>query len=99
MTFSAGVTAWRPAEALEAALERADEALYEAKRTGVEVKKHPLRIEAGVVWRRSPPLIASCNNPVRPVPSPSPGSNAPRLGAAAVSRACGDRRPNERLVE
>jgi len=34
VTFSAGVTAWRPGEALEAALERADEALYEAKRTG-----------------------------------------------------------------
>jgi diguanylate cyclase len=34
VTFSAGVTAWRPGEALEATLERADEALYEAKRTG-----------------------------------------------------------------
>lgn len=34
VTFSAGVTAWRPGEALEAALERADEALYEAKRSG-----------------------------------------------------------------
>ena len=34
VTFSAGVTAWREGEALEAALERADEALYEAKRTG-----------------------------------------------------------------
>ncbi|HSI60443.1 MAG TPA: diguanylate cyclase [Ideonella sp.] len=34
VTFSAGVTAYRPGEALEAALERADEALYEAKRTG-----------------------------------------------------------------
>jgi diguanylate cyclase len=34
VTFSAGVTAWRPGEALDAALERADEALYEAKRTG-----------------------------------------------------------------
>ncbi len=34
VTFSAGVTAWRSGEALEAALERADEALYEAKRTG-----------------------------------------------------------------
>jgi diguanylate cyclase len=34
VTFSAGVTAWRPGEALETALERADEALYEAKRTG-----------------------------------------------------------------
>jgi diguanylate cyclase len=34
VTFSAGVTAWRPGEALEQALERADEALYEAKRTG-----------------------------------------------------------------
>jgi len=34
VTFSAGVTTWRPGEALEAALERADEALYEAKRTG-----------------------------------------------------------------
>lgn len=34
VTFSAGVTAWRAGEALEAALERADEALYEAKRTG-----------------------------------------------------------------
>jgi diguanylate cyclase len=34
VTFSAGVTALREAEALEAALERADEALYEAKRTG-----------------------------------------------------------------
>jgi diguanylate cyclase len=34
VTFSAGVTAWRPGEAIDAALERADEALYEAKRTG-----------------------------------------------------------------
>lgn len=34
VTFSAGVTAWRPGEALETALERADEALYEAKRSG-----------------------------------------------------------------
>jgi diguanylate cyclase len=34
VTFSAGVTALRDAEPLEAALERADEALYEAKRTG-----------------------------------------------------------------
>jgi diguanylate cyclase len=34
VTFSAGVTAWRPGDSLEAALERADEALYEAKRTG-----------------------------------------------------------------
>ena len=34
VTFSAGVTALREAEPLEAALERADEALYEAKRTG-----------------------------------------------------------------
>ena len=34
VTFSAGVTGWRAGEALETALERADEALYEAKRTG-----------------------------------------------------------------
>lgn len=34
VTFSAGVTTWRAGEALESALERADEALYEAKRTG-----------------------------------------------------------------
>jgi diguanylate cyclase len=34
VTFSAGVTAWREGESLDAALERADEALYEAKRTG-----------------------------------------------------------------
>lgn len=34
VTFSAGVTEWRPGESLEAALERADEALYEAKRSG-----------------------------------------------------------------
>jgi diguanylate cyclase len=34
VTFSAGVTAYRPGEALQEALERADEALYEAKRTG-----------------------------------------------------------------
>jgi diguanylate cyclase len=34
VTFSAGVTAWRPGESLAVALERADEALYEAKRTG-----------------------------------------------------------------
>ena len=34
VTFSAGVTALRDDEALEPALERADEALYEAKRTG-----------------------------------------------------------------
>jgi diguanylate cyclase len=34
VTFSAGVTRWRTGEALEAALARADEALYEAKRSG-----------------------------------------------------------------
>ena len=34
VTFSAGVTALREAEPLELALERADEALYEAKRSG-----------------------------------------------------------------
>jgi diguanylate cyclase len=34
ITFSAGVTACRPGEGLDAALHRADEALYEAKRTG-----------------------------------------------------------------
>jgi diguanylate cyclase len=34
VTFSAGVTAWRLGEPLELALERADEGLYEAKRTG-----------------------------------------------------------------
>lgn len=34
VTFSAGVTAWQAGEALETCLERADEALYEAKRTG-----------------------------------------------------------------
>jgi len=34
VTFSAGVTAYRFSEALGDALERADEALYEAKRTG-----------------------------------------------------------------
>ncbi len=34
VTFSAGVTEWRPGETLEAALGRADEGLYEAKRSG-----------------------------------------------------------------
>lgn len=34
VTFSAGVTAYRLGEPIEMALERADEALYEAKRTG-----------------------------------------------------------------
>ena len=34
VTFSAGVTAYRAGERLEDALERADQALYEAKRTG-----------------------------------------------------------------
>ena len=34
VTFSAGVTRFRPGEPLESALERADEALYEAKRAG-----------------------------------------------------------------
>ena len=34
VTFSAGVSAWRAGEALQPALERADQALYEAKRTG-----------------------------------------------------------------
>jgi diguanylate cyclase len=34
VTFSAGVTLWRSGESLEASLERADEALYEAKRSG-----------------------------------------------------------------
>ncbi len=34
VTFSAGVTTYREGEAIETALERADQALYEAKRTG-----------------------------------------------------------------
>jgi diguanylate cyclase len=34
VTFSAGVTAYRSGETIERALERADEALYEAKRSG-----------------------------------------------------------------
>ena len=34
VTFSAGVTVWREGEAIESALERADEALYEAKHSG-----------------------------------------------------------------
>jgi diguanylate cyclase len=34
VTFSAGVTVWRTGELLGSALERADSALYEAKRTG-----------------------------------------------------------------
>jgi diguanylate cyclase len=34
VTFSAGVTAYRAGERIEEALERADEALYEAKRSG-----------------------------------------------------------------
>ncbi len=34
VTFSAGVTLYRPGETMEHALDRADEALYEAKRTG-----------------------------------------------------------------
>ncbi|MDP3085095.1 MAG: GGDEF domain-containing protein, partial [Rubrivivax sp.] len=34
VTFSAGVTAWSAGETLETTLERADEALYEAKRSG-----------------------------------------------------------------
>ncbi len=34
VTFSAGVTAYRPGERIEEALERADQGLYEAKRTG-----------------------------------------------------------------
>ena len=33
-SFSAGVTAYRESEAIEQALERADQALYEAKRQG-----------------------------------------------------------------
>ena len=34
VTFSGGVTAWRVGEALDKSIERADEALYEAKRSG-----------------------------------------------------------------
>jgi diguanylate cyclase len=34
VTFSAGVTVWRTGESLEAAVERADAGLYEAKRSG-----------------------------------------------------------------
>jgi diguanylate cyclase len=34
VTFSGGVTTWRDGEPLEASMERSDEALYEAKRTG-----------------------------------------------------------------
>ena len=34
VTFSAGVTSFRDGEALDTALERADRALYEAKRSG-----------------------------------------------------------------
>jgi len=34
VTFSAGVTAYRIGERIEVALERADQALYDAKRNG-----------------------------------------------------------------
>jgi diguanylate cyclase len=34
VTFSAGLTLYRHGESIESALERADEALYEPKRTG-----------------------------------------------------------------
>jgi diguanylate cyclase len=34
VTFSAGVTAWRAGESLDETIERADAALYEAKRSG-----------------------------------------------------------------
>jgi diguanylate cyclase len=34
VTFSAGLTLWRESDSLDGCLERADEALYEAKRTG-----------------------------------------------------------------
>jgi diguanylate cyclase len=34
VTFSAGVTVWRVGETLDSAVERADGALYEAKRAG-----------------------------------------------------------------
>lgn len=34
ITFSAGVTLWQPGEAVEAVIARADDAMYEAKRTG-----------------------------------------------------------------
>jgi diguanylate cyclase len=34
VTFSAGVTGYRPDERIEDSLERTDQALYEAKRTG-----------------------------------------------------------------
>jgi diguanylate cyclase len=34
VTFSAGLTLYRRGESIEQALDRADEALYEAKRTG-----------------------------------------------------------------
>jgi len=34
VTFSAGVTVWRPGETVDQAMARADEGLYEAKRTG-----------------------------------------------------------------
>ena len=34
VTFSGGVTQWRPGEPREHAMERADRALYDAKRTG-----------------------------------------------------------------
>jgi diguanylate cyclase len=34
VTFSAGVTVWRVGESMDSAIERADSALYEAKRAG-----------------------------------------------------------------
>jgi diguanylate cyclase len=34
LTFSAGVTAWSPGDSLEAALRRADDLMYRAKRAG-----------------------------------------------------------------
>ena len=46
VTFSAGVTGYRLDERIEDSLERADQALYEAKRTGEEPHLHRLRRRA-----------------------------------------------------
>ena len=47
VTFSAGVTGYRLEERIEDSLERADQALYEAKRTGQEPHLHRLTRAGG----------------------------------------------------
>jgi diguanylate cyclase len=72
ITFSAGVSRWQPPETMDDLIKRADEAMYEAKRTG-----------KNKVVAVLPPSTGGTNVPQAPATSsPQPGVSAPPSGHA-----------------